>query len=60
MKTLRGQKDLFFLTNIPVPWISFSTSTQPLTTFLSSPHIIPNTYLIFLKHRISEEFYRYL
>lgn len=57
MKTFK--KSLFFLPNISVPWASFSTSTQLLTTFLSSPWIIPNTYFMFLKYKIIAELYRH-
>lgn len=58
MKIIKAQKN-FFLLNIPVPWVSFSTSTQLLTPFLSSPWIIPDTYFMFLKYKSIEELYEH-
>ena len=59
MKIIKAQEN-FFLPNIPVPWVvSFSTSTQLLTPFLSSPWIIPDTYFMFLKYKIIEELYEH-
>ena len=58
MKIIKAQKN-FFLPNIPVPWVSFSTSTQLLTPFLSIPWIIPYTYFMFLKYKIIEELYEH-
>lgn len=59
MKIIKAQEN-FFLPNIPVLWVvSFSTSTQLLTPFLSSPWIIPDTYFMFLKYKIIEELYEH-
>lgn len=58
MKIIKALRE-FLSTQYSGPLSCFSTSTQLLTPFLSSPWIIPDTYFMFLKYKIIEELYEH-